>query len=609
MVALSQLLGKSLAVLALGIASSATASVLQSRVTEGVEVAYSEPGICETTPGVKSYSGYITLPSTALQPYSQKLFFWFFESRHDPSNAPLSLWLQGGPGSPSIDQALGENGPCIAQADANSTVLNPWSWNNYANLLYIDQPVQTGFSYDVATPGVIDAITGDIYPNDTWADPLNYTAVSGTFSSQDSTKVVNTTAVAAEAIWEFLQVWMGEFEQYHREKISIWTQSYGGHYAPAIANLLQTRAESCSGDTLSISVDTVGIVSGFIDFLIQGESYPNFAINNTYGIQAYDVEVAESAAANWSMPGGCKEQVEACRALTPNGYRDQYGTNDTVTEACGNAFAFCWGYVYYAYDALSGRDPFDIGHLTPVSFPPPYAYGFLSQDWVLKALGAEVNYTQNNNPTANGFTATGDFAFGGFREDLASLLDSGVRVALINGDRDFRCNWVAGEAVSLAVEYEDQADFAAAGYAQIETNSSYVGGMVRQYGSFSFSRVFEAGHMIGWYQPETAYQIFTRTLLGQDVATGGVSLDETPDYATEGPASVFNITNEVPTPPPSECFILAYPLYALCTDEQLGALLEGTAVVENNVVARSYFAMDWATRVTWNRPGLLALNT
>lgn len=48
------------------------------------------------------------------------------------------------------------------------------------------------------------------------------------------------------------------------------------------------------------------------------------------------------------------------------------------------------------------RDPFDIGHLIPTSIPPPYVYGFLSQEWVLNALGAEVNYTLNSNPTANG---------------------------------------------------------------------------------------------------------------------------------------------------------------------------------------------------------------
>lgn len=42
--------------------------------------------------------------------------------------------------------------------------------------------------------------------------------------------------------------------------------------------------------------------------------------------------------------------------------------------------------------------------------------------------------------SCQGFFATGDFVFGGFLEDIESLLDDGIKVALINGDRDFRCN-------------------------------------------------------------------------------------------------------------------------------------------------------------------------
>lgn len=51
-----------------------------------------------------------------------------------------------------------------------------------------------------------------------------------------------------------------------------------------------------------------------------------------------------------------------------------------------------------------------------------------------------------------------------------------------------------GEAVSLALNYSNAAAFAAAGYADISTNQSYVGGVVRQQGHFSFSRVFQSGH-------------------------------------------------------------------------------------------------------------------
>lgn len=65
----------------------------------GVQIRYKEPGkagVCETTPGVGSYSGYVDLAPNS------HTFFWFFEARNNPETAPLTLWLNGGPGSDSL---------------------------------------------------------------------------------------------------------------------------------------------------------------------------------------------------------------------------------------------------------------------------------------------------------------------------------------------------------------------------------------------------------------------------------------------------------------------------------------------------------------------------
>jgi len=175
--------------------------------------------ICETTPGVKSYSGYVNLPANPAEGrnYDVHTFFWFFEARKNPSKAPLSLWLQGGPGVPSIQAALGENGPCFVNDDSSGTRLNPWSWNNEVNMLYIDQPVQTGFSYDRLINGTIDetVLPYLVKPVSPSTPPLNSTHILGVFPSQNATSTANTTATAALAAWHFMQVWMKEFVSPH----------------------------------------------------------------------------------------------------------------------------------------------------------------------------------------------------------------------------------------------------------------------------------------------------------------------------------------------------------------------------------------------------------
>jgi carboxypeptidase D len=53
-------------------------------------------GICETTPGVNQYSGYLSVGT------NMNMWFWFFESRNKPTTAPLATWFNGGPGCSSM---------------------------------------------------------------------------------------------------------------------------------------------------------------------------------------------------------------------------------------------------------------------------------------------------------------------------------------------------------------------------------------------------------------------------------------------------------------------------------------------------------------------------
>ncbi|CAE7108576.1 unnamed protein product [Rhizoctonia solani] len=93
------------------LAADSGAATLSSIVTPG-KLRYKEnTGVCETTPGVYQASGYADLTA------SQSMWFWFFAARNNPDTAPLSIWLNGGPGSSSMIGLFQEMGPCRINQD------------------------------------------------------------------------------------------------------------------------------------------------------------------------------------------------------------------------------------------------------------------------------------------------------------------------------------------------------------------------------------------------------------------------------------------------------------------------------------------------------------
>lgn len=188
-------------------------------------------GICETNPNVASYSGYVDVAQ------DQHMFFWFFEARNqDPATAPLTVYINGGPGESSMVGLFQETGPC--RIDNNGNVVdNPFSWTNVrgwlasmpaaqeavmldpqgasasmltstqvSNMVFIDNPTQTGFSYSIPIPGYVDQTTGDIVelPNNLTCP--DYAAGScGTYSYPNISLTANTTPGAAPNFWKAVQ--------------------------------------------------------------------------------------------------------------------------------------------------------------------------------------------------------------------------------------------------------------------------------------------------------------------------------------------------------------------------------------------------------------------
>ncbi|KAL5149820.1 Serine carboxypeptidase-like 18 [Glycine soja] len=86
-----------------------------------------------------------------------QIFHLFVESQRNPFIDPLLIWFVGGPGCSALSAFFFENGPLVMNENYNGNLpkleLNPYSWTHTLNMIYIDMPVGTGFSYSETQEG------------------------------------------------------------------------------------------------------------------------------------------------------------------------------------------------------------------------------------------------------------------------------------------------------------------------------------------------------------------------------------------------------------------------------------------------------------------------
>lgn len=620
MCALTLLSGIALAQYPPPISPSSNLTVIKSPLNQNVTISFKSPpiGTCTTIFSTqKQYTGYVNIPPgdvvAAPNDYPINTFFWFIEARQIPERAPLTIFMNGGPGSSSMVALFLENGPCEVVEIANNrlgTRARDWGWDRSTNILYVDQPVQVGLSFDTPTNRSLNLLdeTFSSLPIAAPETQPSYTFLNGTFSSGEIEFSANTSAIAAHAIWHFLQAFLVTFPQYNPGNrpnsttrdgivgVNLFTESYGGKYGPAMAtvfeeqNNLRLTNRATNSSILEIHLVSLGIINGLIDVLTQGPYWARFAYNNTYDIDVFTLLEQQNAASAFRAIDGCEQMSSSCRKRVALLDPKNLGNNRIVNEICLKALAACQE-VLGDYSS-KGRSVYDISQSSLDPFPPSYYLEYLNTLSVQAAIGAQVNYTQSSDVVLTSFTNTGDYVRGGQIEDLAALLAAGIRVAFIYGDRDFICNWVGGEAVSFAVaaaatqSQPSYSSWYSAGYAPIVANSSYIGGVVRQYGNLSFSRVYDAGHLVPSYQPETAFTIFTRIIQGDDISTGApVDLST---FLTSGDANSTHLNSAPPMASPT-CFLRA--MRATCNDNQQNMLADGTGALVNGVLYNA--ESDW----------------
>lgn len=137
--------------------------------------------------------GYITVRPGA------EMFWWLYYTTADAENyteRPLIIWLQGGPGGSSTGYGnFAELGPLDLDLQARN-----YTWVKNANVLFIDNPVGTGFS----------------------------------IAADDTALCTDNVQISADLV-EFMQQFYKAFPKFKKVPLYVFGQSYGGKMAVEFA--------------------------------------------------------------------------------------------------------------------------------------------------------------------------------------------------------------------------------------------------------------------------------------------------------------------------------------------------------------------------------------
>ena len=151
---------------------------------------------------------------------------------------------------------------------------------------------------------------------------------------------------------------------------------------------------------------------------------------------------------------------------------------------------------------------------------------YLNRADVQKALKVVPTKYQGCNMAINLlFGSTGDW-MKPFQVYVTEVLQAGVDVLIYAGDADFICNWLGNRAWTLALPWTGQASFQRSPELPWrDPHSGNMTGITREYrsmdaslhGSFTFLRVFGAGHMVPYDQPASSLDMVQRWTSGRSL--------------------------------------------------------------------------------------------
>ena len=380
-------------------------------------------------------------------------FYWFFESRSAPSTDPLVVWLTGGPGCSSELALFGENGPFLINGSNPEPFYNKYGWNSFANLLYVDQPAGTGFSYGKKA---LDYDTGE--------------------------------GEVAKDMWNFLLAFYAMYPQYAKLDLYVTGESYAGHYVPAIGQAIVQ-----SNSIYAKNLKGIAIGNGWVDPYIQYKAYAQYMYKQGF-INSTIRDVADG------MYDVCKGLIDS-KVWPVAFYECQLIELLVLTTS----------------ELKLGRtiNPYDVRipcKVPPLCYDMSGITKFLARSDVRADLGVGTHSWEQCNRVVEIFLLSDWIKE--FKDAVSTVLGQGRRVLVYSGKEDFICNYLGGQEWVNATKWDGMKQFDAAPYKDWHVDGK-VAGEVKSYDKLTFLQVEGAGHMVPKDQPESALDMLKRFLNNQ----------------------------------------------------------------------------------------------
>ncbi|KAM4034109.1 retinoid-inducible serine carboxypeptidase [Anomaloglossus baeobatrachus] len=412
--------------------------------------------------------GYVTVRQDA------HMFWWLYYANHPTKNyteVPLVMWLQGGPGASGCGFGNFEE---IGPRDTNLCPRNS-SWDRVASLLFVDNPVGSGYSY-----------------------------------TTDSAAFARDVDTVASDMMVLLDVVFKSKPEFQKIPFYIFSESYGGKMAAAIALVLQKAITSGSilctfggvalGDSWISPIDSV---------LSWGPYLYSISLLDDTGLQ--EVQAAASAVQDALAKGQFTMAT------------DLWSTAEDVIEQNTDGVNF---YNILSKESLmTGRAATYAAELSRPSI------GRLFQRHVQPLHGDVLDELMNGPirkllkiiPDSVRWGGQAAMVFenmaGDFMKPVVDVVDellsAGINVTVYNGQLDLIVDTVGQESWVKQLQWKKQETFRSLRWKPLHLGGGdETAAFYKSHENFTFYWILKAGHMVPADQPWTSLQML-RMIMNQ----------------------------------------------------------------------------------------------